>query len=59
MPVEVRDSMRVYIDEEALPTKPKRCEYCPMCNDYDDCVLQTQVSDTWVEQYARCPLREE
>lgn len=51
--------MRVYIDEEALPSKPKRCEYCPMCNDYDDCVLQTQVSDTWVEQYARCPLREE
>ena len=39
--------------------KPKDCESCPLCYDWD-CVLipDGDQKDTFEEQYALCPLKE-
>ena len=39
--------------------KPKNCELCPLCYDWD-CVLipDGDQKDTFEEQYALCPLKE-
>ena len=38
--------------------KPKECDSaCPLCNEDDDCVMQsTETFNTWEEQYEGCPL---
>ena len=50
--------MRVYISEKALSKKPEECSVCPMCDEYDDCVLSPVFYREWDERYKNCPLVE-
>lgn len=36
--------------------KPKDCTECPVCDEYDDCMLQPVAYRTWFDQYANCPM---
>ena len=39
-------------------SKPAECAECPICNEYDECLLLPKWYRTWDEQYRECPLVE-
>lgn len=43
---------------KGMDKKPEHCTDCPICNEYDECMLLPFVMSTWEEQYAKCPLFE-
>ena len=38
--------------------KPVHCADCPICDEYDQCMLQIRWFDSWEEQHRNCPLQE-
>lgn len=38
--------------------KPKDCTECPICDEYDECMLQPVYHKSWDSQYNDCPLVE-
>lgn len=42
-----------------MDSKPSHCADCPICDQYDQCMLMLRWYGTWEEQYRACPLMEE
>jgi len=54
--VEKEDTMKFYTAKIKFRGK-KHCNYCPLCNEEDNCRLQNdQEFDSFAEQMENCPL---
>ena len=41
-----------------MDKKPDHCGDCPICGEYDECLLLPIWYETWEEQHKHCPLEE-